>query len=171
MAWMIAKDDNSNYLAHHGVKGQKWGVRRYQNPDGTLTEEGKKRYRPDKDGYIRNVKRRKELANIIANEANALQKEYTSTHPNSPKESTGENYDKAYDYVAKELKKWEKDERCIFSNIETWMDVENIMGEIYMDAALKDMGYENVEPIKKMLAANPDTYEKSTERIKKMMYG
>lgn len=32
------------YLAHHGIKGQKWGVRRYQNPDGTLTSEGKKRY-------------------------------------------------------------------------------------------------------------------------------
>lgn len=32
------------YLAHHGIKGQKWGVRRYQNSDGTLTEEGKKRY-------------------------------------------------------------------------------------------------------------------------------
>ena len=30
-------------IEHHGVKGQKWGVRRYQNPDGTLTEEGKKR--------------------------------------------------------------------------------------------------------------------------------
>lgn len=35
------KDDL--YLAHHGVKGQKWGVRRYQNPDGSLTPEGKKR--------------------------------------------------------------------------------------------------------------------------------
>ena len=35
------------YLAHHGIKGQKWGVRRYQNEDGTLTAEGKKRYRKE----------------------------------------------------------------------------------------------------------------------------
>lgn len=32
------------YLAHHGIKGQKWGVRRYQNEDGSYTEAGKKRY-------------------------------------------------------------------------------------------------------------------------------
>lgn len=32
------------YLAHHGVKGQKWGVRRYQNEDGSYTEVGKKKY-------------------------------------------------------------------------------------------------------------------------------
>jgi hypothetical protein len=31
-------------LYHHGIKGQKWGIHRYQNPDGTLTEAGKERY-------------------------------------------------------------------------------------------------------------------------------
>ena len=31
-------------LAHFGIKGQRWGVRRYQNPDGSLTPEGRQRY-------------------------------------------------------------------------------------------------------------------------------
>lgn len=34
----------SDYLAHHGILGQKWGVRRFQNEDGTYTEAGKERY-------------------------------------------------------------------------------------------------------------------------------
>ena len=34
-------------LRHHGIKGMKWGVRRFQNKDGSLTPSGKKRYRDD----------------------------------------------------------------------------------------------------------------------------
>ena len=33
-----------SFLIHYGISGQKWGVRRFQNEDGTLTEEGKARY-------------------------------------------------------------------------------------------------------------------------------
>ena len=35
---------NEEYLEHHGILGQKWGIRRYQNSDGSLTAEGKVRY-------------------------------------------------------------------------------------------------------------------------------
>ena len=39
--------NNERYLVHHGILGQKWGVRRYRNEDGTLTEAGKARYSTD----------------------------------------------------------------------------------------------------------------------------
>lgn len=45
MSYYIAQDRFGNYdLTHHGIKGQKWGVRRYQNEDGSLTADGKVRY-------------------------------------------------------------------------------------------------------------------------------
>ena len=40
---LVHADNEGVYLAHHGVKGQRWGVRRFQNPDGSLTEKGKRR--------------------------------------------------------------------------------------------------------------------------------
>lgn len=35
---------SNDELTHHGVKGMKWGIRRYQNPDGSLTDAGRKKY-------------------------------------------------------------------------------------------------------------------------------
>lgn len=37
-------NNQKNELYHHGVKGMKWGVRRYQNADGSLTSKGRSRY-------------------------------------------------------------------------------------------------------------------------------
>lgn len=40
---------DNNTLTHWGIKGMKWGVRRFQNKDGGLTPAGKKRYSSDGD--------------------------------------------------------------------------------------------------------------------------
>ena len=41
---------SQNELYHHGIKGMKWGVRRFQNEDGSLTTAGKKRYGDESTG-------------------------------------------------------------------------------------------------------------------------
>lgn len=47
---------NTNYLKHYGIKGMKWGVRRYQNADGSYTSQGKtRRNSHSKNNYARNV--------------------------------------------------------------------------------------------------------------------
>lgn len=48
-------------LAHHGIKNQRWGFRRFQNPDGSLTEAGKRRYRKLSDKEERIQSKKKEL--------------------------------------------------------------------------------------------------------------
>ena len=42
----------NNNLQHHGIKGQKWGVRRFQNKDGSFTAAGRKRQRQNDDGPV-----------------------------------------------------------------------------------------------------------------------
>ena len=53
----VAEDE----LYHHGIKGQKWGIRRYQNPDGSLTAAGKKRHNSDKVNKMSNEELRQKV--------------------------------------------------------------------------------------------------------------
>lgn len=51
-------------LYHYGVKGQKWGVRRYRNPDGSLTAAGKKQAKANRSDD--NAERNKKIAKKVA---------------------------------------------------------------------------------------------------------
>lgn len=58
-------------LRHHGIKGQKWGVRRFQNSDGSLTAAGRKRYGDDKgssvEDYQNAIKKTKAAGESVEN--------------------------------------------------------------------------------------------------------
>lgn len=72
-----------NELHHHGIKGMRWGVRRYQNPDGSRTALGKKREssRNDKEKKARkaDAKNRRTMSDVDLKkriERMKLEKEY-----------------------------------------------------------------------------------------------
>jgi hypothetical protein len=49
----LDKPDIQTFLAHHGIKGQRWGVRRFQNKDGSLTKAGVERYAEESSKTIK----------------------------------------------------------------------------------------------------------------------
>ena len=80
-------------LYHHGIKGQKWGVRRYQNADGSLTNAGQRRYDRIEKKYSRELnkseradakiqqmrdKNRTKISSKYDKKINKLQKDYDS---------------------------------------------------------------------------------------------
>lgn len=70
-----------NSIYHHGIKGMKWGVRRFQNEDGSLTPEGRARYAVEKkkheDGAANLIRNREHIKNFNLDDFDPrTQKEY-----------------------------------------------------------------------------------------------
>lgn len=105
------KVDDEDSLAHHGIKGMKWGVRRYQNKDGSLTAAGKKRQEKTRKKEARKyaAKLRKgfvSIHNAAADKNNArlaaLNKEYEGVDFKKDR--------KAYrKYIERYVKEWQDD--------------------------------------------------------------
>lgn len=77
-----------NCLEHHGIKGQRWGVRRYQNSDGSLTNAGRSRYGVGKPKYkiVAKSPFEKQQAKLKAQEKEMAQREEIQTRKNQLKE-------------------------------------------------------------------------------------
>ncbi len=93
--------DVENELKHWGILGMKWGVRRYQNPDGSLTPEGRERYSKKMADSIASENKTYKLASKAVNTFNAQLPRINSVFdPN--KDYTAEETDKVYE------KEWKK---------------------------------------------------------------
>lgn len=70
------------YLIHYGTLGQKWGVRKYQNEDGTWTEEGLRRRQKENFKYLRNSAKKHKWSEA-ENRAKELTKNFSDNYKKS----------------------------------------------------------------------------------------
>lgn len=150
----------SDHLEHHGILGQKWGVRRFQNPDGSLTAAGKRRYvREIKRGFDK--QRTKEFRAVMRGDYDAIRDSRKNEHELQKKiiaevEKTKEYKD--YDRLAKKMNNdsMSKDEINTYNKaVQTYVDkASSIFDKYYKDALgakLKDIGMEDTAVGREMI--------------------
>ena len=118
--------EKSDYLAHHGIKGQKWGIRQYQNADGSLTAEGRRRYGvgPERGSKEALKKKLKEQKKAYKEERKAAKKA----------QSEEEKHDAAMKYLRDHPTKLYK-----YRNQISEADAKKLVSQIKFDRELKDI--------------------------------
>ena len=131
----------SNELYHHGVLGQKWGIRRYQNPDGSLTEEGKRRYGSGniRSKYLKNKGRYFDTKPTLSDSMliKAVNKDWTKSY-----NSATEQFNNLIDQV-NSLPEFASVNAVNPTTDRDWEYLENVTGlfiTLYGDQLLSDFG-------------------------------
>lgn len=146
-----------NYtIQHHGILGQKWGVRRFQNPDGTLTPAGRQRLNTVKDKTLQKVERRKQTENYRAAQDKAALKDLKKNGINS--EIAKENWE-----MLSEEEKWNLAERGGYKN--SLGQLMDVIFPITGLAAQNEYGMRQM--VKEDIAELEESHKYHIERAKK----
>ena len=123
----------AEFLAHHGILGQRWGIRRFQNPDGSLTEAGKKRY-----GSSKAVGIRKHIEKKLKDSKKKHTKPELTEEEKAAK--AAKEKEELKDYLRRHPRKMPKYGRQL-----TEQDVDEIVRNIKFDQKLKDIRKEDID--------------------------
>lgn len=159
-------------LMHYGVKGMKWGVRRYQNEDGSLTGSGKKRYGMSKREVKRAVKQAKKdyrknedpyhiYSGITGkNWADVRSKHRDTVYNDGTIKELREKRDSAYKRAERADRKGDVHLAESYQSVgdinQSKIDMRKSeigksFSDNYNEALLKDIGYSDIQKGKKML--------------------
>lgn len=130
---------DQDYLYHHGVKGMKWGVRRYQNADGSLTDAGKKRQAQIGATLEKRGKAYQKRASIALNRQQKLQ---------------AKRVDKWRQYGGDKYSKMPEKEGKLFDKYVADTKMAEKMYEI-RNAAIKDLSPEQIQKGRRYVNTSP----------------
>ena len=178
MDYLVCKE-----LYHHGIKGQKWGIRRFQNEDGSLNEEGKRKYYSNPNKLHKD--RRKEVKRVRAKQSNWSNQWMTSNTigPNSesaykkelneynekrkPIDKAWKKLDADYNSGKIDLDQYEQiSSKLVKEDISLDYGFATVVGKRYSNEAMKHIGNINIGYIKD-IGFNDDTASKLNEILNK----
>lgn len=141
---------NSDELCHYGIQGMKWGIRRFQNKDGSYTTAGKQRY-TNKAELKKDIKTENKKSKTYGLEATVYEKAHNLSKRKT--EKALKSYNKAKDNNSSEKRikrkklKYEAAKKTESEMLSERMKTEKRLKEHY-DSLIKKFGKEYVEDIK-----------------------
>ena len=147
-----AEQLDEDELYHHGIFGQKWGVRRYQNEDGSLTPEGKARYGMNENGWVMTKEGENNLKNDWRNKELIKTKEYDYLGDLRTKQWMIEDRYKDYNFMRKQINKDISDGKQkvdVIINKQGQMDITNTRNPEFKK--LQEQGYIKVKSLNEIM--------------------